>query len=274
MIGLTAVACLVFQLRLPGLAPSDDDFRAAAKAIEAEAKPGDVVLLYPWYTERARLFMPESVPVVGYQGSDGDSHIFAPRIWLLSQPSLPRASVEGLMKEFGPARTEDGLSRAFGRLRLQRFTNGRHRAVKWSALEALPQAQTYLESAQGRAPERLMSGWHEVKFAPRKCIRMDAPGQGQRRVMELGNVPASHLVLYAGYIFDKGSYVEHVTDAELVAEVNGVRRSLQLRRGVEALLTLDLGPVPEGSTVKVSTSAANPHERQICVEVYGFEGAP
>ena len=34
--------------------------------LAAERQPGDVVLLAPWWTERARIFVPEGLPVVGY----------------------------------------------------------------------------------------------------------------------------------------------------------------------------------------------------------------
>ena len=61
---VVALACIGFQLKLPSATPTEADYKAAAAIIEQEAQPGDVVLLAPWFIERARLFVPERVPVV------------------------------------------------------------------------------------------------------------------------------------------------------------------------------------------------------------------
>ncbi len=85
-----AVLCLAFQLWLPSTHVAEADYQAAAQVLASERQPGDVVLLVPWWTERARIFVPEGLPVVGYQGSDADSLDRYPRIWVLSEPHKPR----------------------------------------------------------------------------------------------------------------------------------------------------------------------------------------
>lgn len=86
---LVALLSLLFHLRLPGRLPSEGDYRAVAERLKAEARPGDAVLLFPWWAERARLFVPPEVPVYGYLGSDKDDLAAHSRIWVLGQPELP-----------------------------------------------------------------------------------------------------------------------------------------------------------------------------------------
>lgn len=54
---LVALLCLLFHLRLPGRLPSEADYRAAAERLQAEGQPGDAVLLFPWWAERARVYL-------------------------------------------------------------------------------------------------------------------------------------------------------------------------------------------------------------------------
>src|SRR5205814_26673 len=152
-------------------------------------KPGDVVLLFPWWTERARLFMPDGVPVVGYLGSDGDDLTRSPRIWVLAEPRLPKASRSAFDAAFLPNRTRLSDPRTFGNLELTVFANNRYRPALFSAADALAAAHVYLENPQGQRsecqpdasgfscgaddegqPVRVGVEWHEVKFMPRHCV--------------------------------------------------------------------------------------------------------
>jgi hypothetical protein len=107
---LVAVAVLAigFQLWLPTTHVAETDYQAVASVLASEQQPGDVVLLVPWWTERARIFMPDGLPVVGYIGSDSDALERHPRIWVLSEPHLPRAGIGAFEDVFLPQRTEVG----------------------------------------------------------------------------------------------------------------------------------------------------------------------
>ncbi len=100
ILAAVAVGCLAFQLWLPSTHVAEADYAAVAQVLEREAQPGDAVLLAPWWTERARIFVPARVPVTGYQGSDGDDLERAPRVWVLSQPGLPRAGMDAFWAAF------------------------------------------------------------------------------------------------------------------------------------------------------------------------------
>lgn len=216
-----ALWALAFQLRLPGRLPTEADWRAAGQAFESEARTGDVVLLFPWWTERARLFVPRGLPVVGYQGSDGDPLAGHPRIWVLAQAGLPRADVAGFERAFLPGRTRLGEERAFGPLRLALYRNGRHRRTLFSATGSFAQARVYLEQPGGERTSCPFDGkahrcpgpggvhvapeWHEIGLQPRRCLWFHPPGGATRLVAELPAVPAGErLSLEGGLVWDRG----------------------------------------------------------------------
>ncbi|MBL8949587.1 MAG: hypothetical protein JNK82_02345 [Myxococcaceae bacterium] len=285
-----AVLCLAFQARLPSLLPAEADYLEVQRVLEAEAVAGDALLVYPWWAERVRLFAPERVTVVGYQGSDADSLELHPRVWVLSQPDLPKASWATFWSAFGPQRTAVGQERTFGRLHLQLYQNGRARPVRFSLTDAIATAQVYLETPDGqRTPcgwdgraQRCPGGnyvaaeWHEVRFQPRRCLRMFPPGGPTKLVVELPSVPgADTLELMGGFIWDRGYFSDpKYTDTHLTAQVNGTQvAALDYPRGRFGLHRVETGAVPAGASLRVATQTQNPEQRELCVEAYGFGGA-
>src|SRR5260370_27795983 len=99
---VVALGALYFQLSLPGMLATEQAYREVAAVLANEGREGDVVLLHPWWTERARLFVPKAIPVVGYLGSDGDPLSSYSRIWWLAQPRLPRSDLCGCERGFLP----------------------------------------------------------------------------------------------------------------------------------------------------------------------------
>lgn len=217
-----AVMALLFHATLPSRLPEEADYAAARSALEAEKQPGDALLLHPWWTERARLFAPEGVPVVGYLGSDEAPLERAPRLWVLSQPELPRAKTSDFWEAFLPGRAALGEERRFGRLRLSLFQNGRHRPTLFSAADALPSARAWVEAAGQKAADCPWSGrgfqcpgsaaraaveWREVAFEPRRCVYLFPPGGPSRLVVEFPEAPAAdRLSLEAGLTWERAAY--------------------------------------------------------------------
>lgn len=285
-----AVGALAFQLFLPTTHVAEADYQAVASVLEAEAQPGDVVLLFPWWTERARQYIPARVPVVGYLDSARDDLTHHPRIWVLSQPRLPGSDEGAFEAAFSPGRSPLGPARRFGNLTLTPFANGRHRPAAFSAAAMVGSAQVYLEQPDGaRAPcpwdggaHRCPEGkavaveWHEVHVRPLRCLRLDAPGGATRLVVEFPRVPAADaLVLEAGYTGERGAYPPgSVTDSRLGLEVNDTTATLELPAGVERLHRLEGPTVPEGARLRLWLTSQNPHERQVCVSLDGFVRPP
>jgi hypothetical protein len=285
---LVALACLVFQLRLPGRFPSEGDYRTVADWLRAEARPGDAVLLFPWWTEKARLYLPAQVPVHGYLGSDRSDLGEHPRIWVLAQPELPRADASGFRDAFLPGRTAVGGPRRAGPLELTLYENGRYRPRRFVASEAQARARVYLESPEGTRLDCPFDGrvhrcpgpphlyvapeWHEIHYEPRRCLWMHAPGGPRRLVAEFDDVPAdTEWRLEAGIVSEFASHhAPQLSITHLGVEDVASR---------ESLLTLSLPPGREGvqraaraippgrsRTVKVWVQADNAESRQVCLE--------
>lgn len=277
-----AVACLAFQLRVPTTVPSEADYRAAAAVLEQEQQPGDAVLLAPWFIERARLFVPEQTPVVGYYGSDGDSLRRHPRVWVLANTALPGFSWSGFLDAFGPKRTQVGATRDFGPLSLRLYTNGRARPLRFSAAQALQTARVYLEGPQGQQPctfggrswrcpngGEVVEEWRELHFEPHRCLRFYPPGGPTKLVAEFSDVPATDtLELITGYAWERG-YYRNEGPTDFGVEVNGEAQVTRLLPGVEKVYRVDRATTPAG-TVRAWVQADNPRNREVCFELLGY----
>jgi hypothetical protein len=289
---LVALACLVFQLRLPGRFPSEADYRTVADWLRAEARPGDAVLLFPWWTEKARLYLPPELPVYGYLGSDSNDLSAHPRVWVLGQPELPRADVSGFRAAFLPRRTAAGPSRRTGNLELTLYENGRHRPRHFVASEVYAKARVYLESPEGTrracpfdgrahrcpGPPHLYVApeWHEIHYQPRHCLWMHPPGGEERLVAELDGVPwGTELRLEGGIIFEHAVRREpHLSTTHFGVEDAASRESLlQISQppGLEGVLEASrVLPPGEPRTVKVWVRADNPDSRQVCLDLFAL----
>ncbi len=280
MLVAVALTCLVFQLRMPSRAVDEADYKALAQVLDTEAQPGDVVLLYPWWTERARIYVPEKLQVVGYQGSDADPLELHARIWVVSQPRMGGA----LTTQNVPI----GAPRDFGNLRLQLYENKKLRQARWDARASLPQAKVFLESPEGartdcrwdgrahRCPNgsEVLTEFHEVRFQPRQCMKFYPPGGAAKLVAEFSNVPAAPSIgLRAGLTWDRGFFhMPELTPVDMGVQVNGEAvAALTIPVGVEGWLQAEGSAVPEGATVRVWSRSANPAYRELCFELYGLE---
>jgi hypothetical protein len=250
-----ALGCLVFQLWIPSTHVADSDYENAAQVLLAQAQPGDMVLLHPWWTERARLFLPENIPVVGFHGSEKRDFEKYRRIWVLAQPAQPRAQMSSFSESFGRERTMLKEPQRFGRLELSLHENGRFQAPVFSGVDALSQVK---------------KEWHEVAFEPVRCIRFDPPNTLEF-VMP---VSTQNLRVQAGYSWDRGTLKDGVTGSVIDVVQNGKQLQLGLPAGVEGFHTLSLGAVSSGTLVKLSISAGNPTAREVCLVLDGLRAAP
>ncbi|MBZ4410248.1 hypothetical protein K8640_18745 [Myxococcus sp. XM-1-1-1] len=292
---LVALLCLLFHLRLPGKLPTEEGYRAVARRLQSQARPGDAVLLFPWWTERARLFVPPGLPVYGYLGSDTDDLSAHPRVWVLGQPELPRSDEAAFLKDFLPERRAVGEPEREGSLTLTLYENGRHRPRRFTASDVVSRARVYLESDDGARQACPFSGsahrcpgqgniyvaaeWHEVLYEPRHCLWMPAPPGDQKLVAEFDGVPGDvSLSLEGGIIFEYA----FPKDAQLTTALLGVDDAASGER----LLDVAIAPGQEGvkkaevrlppgapRTVKVWVRSRNPDRRQVCLDVLAVEPA-
>jgi hypothetical protein len=287
-----AFAALYFQLSLPGRLATEQSYREVASVLSTEGKEGDVVLLYPWWTERARLFVPKAIPVVGYLGSDSNPLRSYSRIWVLAQPRLPRSDFGGFEQRFLPGRAPLGPPRHFGNLQLSLYRNGLHRPIVFSAVSEFASARVYIEQADharlncpfdGKAhrcpgAERLHVApeWHEVLYEPRFCLWMHPPG-GSRRIA--AEFPAARwgeqLNLAAGVVGEFAFHREpELTPIQVVVEEMATGRALleiTISPGQEGIVQDSrpaAGAVAEAVGLRIWVRSENPSLRETCVELF------
>lgn len=294
---VAAVAALYFQLSLPGRLPTEGDYRGVAEALAKESKNGDVLLLYPWWAERARLYVPRSLPVVGYLGSDTNPLRDFPRIWVLAQPNLPRSDIKAFERRFIPGRTALGSPRSFGNLQLSLYRNGLYRPAVFSAAAEHPSARVYIEEPDHRqldcpfdgkvhrcpGPEQLRvdQEWHEVLYEPRHCLWMHPPGGPRRLVAEFPSAKlGERLTLAAGIVGEYASRrqpeltVTHV----VVEELTSGRRLLEIaippgREGMQQAETPSQLQLPSSMALKIWVQSDNPALRETCLELFSDRSA-
>ncbi len=265
---------------MPSRAVDEESYQRVATVLAAEAQPGDVVLLDPWWSERARIFVPATIPVVGYLGSDQDDLELHSRIWVLSQPRMGAA--------FTTLNPPIGATREFGNLTLRLFENRRFRLKRWDARDVLASARVFVEGPDGARSDchwdgrahRCANGaevateFHEVKFAPHACIKFFPPGGTAKLVAEFTNVPAAGaLALRAGLISDRSVFhMPELTPVDLGLQINSAPAgALTIPVGVERMLRAEGPEIPAGATVQVWSRSANPAYRDLCIELFGLE---
>jgi hypothetical protein len=286
-----ALLALLFHIRLPGRLPDEAAYRQVAAHLLAHARPGDAVVLHPWWTDRARLYLPPALPLWSDVHNAERDYVESPRLWLLAQPELPRADAAGFMQRFLPGRTPEGAPVRFGTLELTAYHNGRHRPAAFRATQSAASARVYLEDLRtgartacpwdGRAhrcpgPSHLYVApeWREIDFAPAHCLWMHAPGGPVRLVAEFADVPAAALLRLEGGIVGEHAAQRsgRLTPAHLGVEDASTGDSLlrlSLPPGTEGLQRADRAGLPgEGPrTLRVWTQSDLADLRWVCLDV-------
>ena len=283
---LVALYGLGFQLQLPRAFPSDADYHAVAEALTAARASGDVVLLHPWWTERARLFMPADLPVVGYLGDTADDLVAHPRIWVLANERLPRTPTADFRANFLPDRTPIGESRQFGPLTLTAYRNGRSRPVLLSSIDAFDRLEVSVEAPGGSPQPCHRSGsrvlcpsdasvevtWHEVLYQPVRCLFVIPPSGGRTLAIQLPDAPAvDSLLLEAGITWEH-AWLPGRSDIQLQLESPAGTLHLRVPGAHEGFFRGESpasGPGPW--TLRIQTP--NPQDRQVCVRLRGLGAA-
>lgn len=285
----------VFQARLSGVHIPDADYEAAAEVLAREAQPGDAVLLYPWWTERARLFVPATLPVVGHIHSDGEPLEDHPRVWMLSAPHLPRADLARFEQLHMKDRTRVGDERSLGKLSLSLWKNGLYRPARFSAASELSRAQAWVESPGGaregcswtgrafNCPRGLFLsvGWHEVDQVPRRCLFVRPAAGGAKLVLEWSDVSSAAgetLELEGGVAWESAARAgpEH-GDVTARAEMPGASPVVLVsREGVEAF-GRSAGPAASAAgPLRLTVSSPGGRDRDSCLGLFvrAPRGAP
>ncbi|MBI3183420.1 MAG: hypothetical protein HYZ28_14880 [Myxococcales bacterium] len=294
LLGTGGLLALAFHFTLPSKLPDEADYRRAGEEIASAAQPGDAVLLHPWWTERARLFVPESVEVAGYLGSEQDPLTAHPRIWLISQRRLPRAATSDFERAFSPGRAKLGETKRFGTIELTLYRNDRHRPVLFSAAGGLASARVYIDGPGGRADcsfdgrsHRCPNGVsaateiHEVVFRPHRCVYLRPPGGDARTVVELPGVRVGEkLALEGGLVWDRPSWKgPNITPLRLGVEDASTGRTLLQATapvGLEQPVHAEApaAGLPQTATLRLWVQSDSAEARETCVELVSYGPPP
>jgi hypothetical protein len=285
---LVALLGLGFQLQLPRAFPSDADYRGVATALAGARSPGDVVLLHPWWTERARLFLPPDLPVVGYLGDTADDLLEHPRIWVLANERLPRTPDADFRRNFLPDRTPAGAPRQFGPLTLTPYRNGRARRVVLSAIDAFDRLQASVEGPAGAAAQPCQASgtrvqcpfdasvevaWHEVLYQPVRCLYVLPPSGGRTLALRLPDGPGADALLLEAGITWEHAWIPGRAAVELRLESPAGVLHLRVPGGHEGFIRGETPAAAAGPwTLRLTT--ADPHDRQLCLRLRALGGSP
>ena len=288
LICVSALGAIGFWATLKSRLPSDADYRNAAVFLEREARPGDALVLVPWWTDRARLFLPKHLPIEGYLHQETNDFVTHPRLWVLVQPRLPHDGIAQFERAFLPDRILEAPAVRFGTLELRRYRNGRARSVRFSAVDAIAQAHVYLERPQGARLECPFDGvshrcpgggdlhvaaeWHELFYAPRRCLWMKPPGGDARLVVEFANVPAGvQMTLEGGIVWEHAPRKAGLTPLHVGVDEGAAQAplaSLRIEPGDEGMREATWTPASNlPRTLRLWTQSDKANDRESCVEL-------
>jgi hypothetical protein len=287
---LTALWALYFQLSLPSKLPTEADHQAAARFIAERAEPNDVVLLFPWWTDRARLYLPERIPLVGYLGSDADALKKYARIWVVAQPQLPKANQSEFERLFLPQRTPVSEPSRFGPIEVRLYSNGRYAPTSFSVDRALDSARVFLEGADGTTADCQRFGasgfqcreggivaaeWHEVNFEPIRCLFVRPPRRGLRMVLMLPPEQVADIGLVrGGLVWDRPYYKNPEYTAvkvTLTRSDSDVVSTMTIEPGFVGMKEERIVGGGGGGELRFTVETANAEMRELC---FDFVGSP
>ncbi len=123
-LAVSALYAILFDVTLPARLPTEADYRTVAAALAAEAQPGDLVLVHPFWADHLRAFV--DLPVRGLADPFDEDYVGAGRVWMLGLPRAPRADFSAFQQNVKLATAASGViaARNFGALSLSRVDVG------------------------------------------------------------------------------------------------------------------------------------------------------
>jgi hypothetical protein len=172
---------LVYWMRLPYRLPGPEDYQAAQHALLDAARPGDAVAVLPFWADRAKIYV-HGLPVVALPHLAEEDVERYPRLFVLSQPDLPRSTATNELaglerklalvsgpKRYGPL-SLSLLQPRTGREPSLDFTSQIERASVSVGGEACTPGSGGFQCPRG-IWDQVRSEWHEFAFLPRRCVR-------------------------------------------------------------------------------------------------------
>lgn len=163
--------------------PEDDGLAEVARAIEADARPGDAVAVLPAWADALRVQLPDGIALHALPADDAVL-LDAPRLWVASFPRVPGAEVDEAVERLAARRGAPTVDRSFEPVRLLRFDAGARPRQRFSDRLAAATVQLgprpCLWRPESRRPARFQcprGDWNyvaaetrELDYLPRRCL--------------------------------------------------------------------------------------------------------
>jgi hypothetical protein len=176
---LLGLGALDARARLARRLPSALDWRALTALLERDARPGDLVAIFPPWLERAREAVPARLPLLATSALDAEWLPGARRVWLVAAVGVTTFGARLPLSSRAAATDTQDL----GRLRVTRLD-----------LDAPVLPLGSLAELAG-APTR----WRDVDGVARRCLELASPPAASARLelplLSVGGALAGHAAL-------------------------------------------------------------------------------
>jgi hypothetical protein len=195
---------ILFHARLPARLPSTEDWSATARFLSGAARPGDAILLAPWWAERARQVLPDGLPVLAFPSLRGEDLVGVERVWLLSLPgapghgSGPRQELTERSATAEPPRRFGGIELVLHHLRAPTLPLAFFPDLLATALVATGPRRCAADAREvfrcGPGPlGGVASEIREIDALPRRCLRAP-PVKGEPLVITFPSIPVGRVL--------------------------------------------------------------------------------
>ena len=176
---LLGLGSLDARARLSGRLPSPLDWRALTALLERDARPGDLIALFPPWLERAREAVPARLPVLATSALDAEWLPGVRRVWLVAADGVSTFGAHPPLS----SRSAATDTQQVGRLQVTRM----------DLASPVPTLGSLAE--RNGAPAR----WRDVQGVARRCLELAprpvTPARLELPRLRLGGALAGHVAL-------------------------------------------------------------------------------
>jgi hypothetical protein len=284
VVATTALVSILFWLRLPSRLPTDADYEKANELIASQLKPGDIIVLAPFWAQRGRQFLTAAPTYAGYD-LEGDKYPGTHRQWLVALADAPRVSLSEIRETLLGRGSSAGAGQRIGGLWVEPFAIEGPKSL-YSFLDHADDALVTIGGSRNEVCRdlprglhqcshgdwnRVQAGWHEMDERPVHCVWAHPVGQDPVQIT-YRDVPIPAGSHFTGW----GAFV-----GQAAATPNGapVKMDVQVEGQPATSVTFDnrFGKQPfeqslsqgaEKATVTLSVTTPNAGMRHFCFDAW------
>ena len=243
MVPIWALFEVFLQWRIPRWEPTEDDWHAAVRAVEAEKQPGDLVVIAPDWAVQGRMYFEKLISWKDFGRFDTRAYR---RIFEVSGGGASAPETDDL--------SPDSV-RTFGKLTVARFDRGEPDKILYDFRDHLKKAT--LGRFIDKHPKIIIDHW----FQPRYVIgtRLSAPTE-----MTFREVPMRGVLRVVAFIDYREGRYDKGAPARLTVYVNDKQVEQRRVANFDPLRPLEIPLSGDGTgTVKFEVSAPDNKRREL-----------